>query len=59
MVAFLQAIDNDVWDYVEVGDGKTVLKPKSQWTQGERNLLNWNNKAINGIYIRVTPAKFC
>lgn len=58
MVAFLWAIDDDVWDCVEVGDGNTVLNPKSQWTQGERNLVNWNHRAINGTHKGVAPAKF-
>lgn len=66
MIAFLLAINDDVWDYVEEGysapaivtDGKTIPKPKSQWTQGEKNFANWNNKEINSIYNGVTPIRF-
>ena len=66
MIAFLRAIDDQVWDIVVEGyvdptvtvDGQTVKKPKAQWSEYEKTKFNCNNKAINGIYNGITPAEF-
>ena len=66
MIAFLGAIDDEVWDVAEEGytkpiviaDGQTILKPKGQWAQEEKRASNRNNKAINAIYNSVIQSKF-
>ena len=65
MIAFLRAINDQVWDIVVEGyfdptvfvEGKLRLKPKVQWTNAERTKSNCNNKALNAIYNVVTQAE--
>ena len=66
MIAFLRAIDDQVWDTVVEGyanptlivNGQTIKKPKAQWTTAEKTISNCNSKEINAIYNGVTPAEF-
>lgn len=65
MIAFLSAIDDEVWDVVEgytrptvVANGQTILKPKAQWTQAEKRASNYNNKAISAIFNGFTTSEF-
>ena len=66
MIAFLRAIDDQVWDTVVEGyvnptvtvDGQTVKKPRAQWTADEKIKSNCNNKAIYAVYNGIPPAEF-
>ena len=66
MIEFLKSIDDDVWDIIEesyskptvVADGKSVPKPKVQWTKDEKHASNCNNKAMNEIYNVVSVEEF-
>ena len=66
MIAFLRAIDDQVWDTVVegyadptvIGDEQTVKKPKAQWTADEKTKSNCNKKAINAIYDGITAEEF-
>ena len=42
-----------------VADGKTLPKPKPQWTKDEKHAFNCNNKTMNGIYNGVSAEEFC
>ena len=54
MIAFLRAIDYQVWDIIMDGysdptvvvDRQTKLKSKAQWTTIEKTNSNCNNKGI-------------
>ena len=58
MIAFLRAIDDQVWDIVVEGytdptmvvEGQTKPKPRAQWSADEKTRSNCNNKAVNAIY---------
>ena len=66
MIAFLRAIDDQVWDTVVEGyadlatvvKGQTVKRPKAQWTAVEKTNSNCNNKVVNAIYNGITSAEF-
>ena len=66
MTAFLRSLYHDVWQTVVNGyksptvvvDGKTVPKPVADWTQGEKNQTDWNDRAINAIYNGVSHFEF-
>ena len=63
MIAFLRAINNQVWDIIFEGytdptvsvDEQTVKKSKAQLSEAEKTKSNCNNKAINAIYNGITP----
>ncbi|XXG59729.1 hypothetical protein AAC387_Pa04g1763 [Persea americana] len=66
MIEFLKSIDDDVWDIFEEGhskptivaDGKTIPKPKAQWSKDDKYASNCNNKDMNGIYNEVSTEEF-
>ena len=57
MRAFLCAIDDSVWDFVENGYVKPTIA-KSEWDKVALALANVNSKAINAIFYGVSPDKF-
>lgn len=66
MIAFLKAIDDQVWEVVVNGfteptvvvDGQTRSKPRADWTLDEKNKSNFNNNAIHAIYNGITASEF-
>ena len=66
MIGFLKSIDDDVWDIIEEGyskptiiaNGKTITKPKAQWSKDDKYAFNCNNKAMNGTYNEVSTEEF-
>ena len=66
MTAFLRSLDHDVWQTVVNGynsptvevEGKTVLKPVADWTQGDKNQTHWNDRAMNAMYNGVSHSEF-
>ena len=57
MRAFLCAIDEFVWDYVENGYVKPITA-KSEWDKAALALANANSKAINAIFCGVSLDEF-
>ena len=55
--AFLCAIDESVWDFVENGYVKPTIA-KSEWDKAALTLANMNSKAINVIFCGVSPDEF-
>ena len=57
MRAFLCAIDESVWDFIENGHVKPTTA-KSEWDKIALALANANSKAINVILCGVSPNEF-
>ena len=57
MRAFLCAIDEFVWDSVEIGYVKPITA-KFEWHKVALALANTNSKAINAIFCGVSPDEF-
>ena len=57
MKVFLQALGEQVWQAVEVG----WIKPKEvpmDWDEATIIAANFNNKALNALFCRVTNEEF-
>ena len=57
MRAFLCAIDESVWDFIENGYVKPTTA-KSEWDKIALALANANSKAVNAIFCGVSPNEF-
>ena len=57
MRAFLCAIDESVWDFIENGYVKPTTA-KSEWDKAALALANANSKAINAIFYGVSIDEF-
>ena len=57
MCAFLCAIDESVWDTIEIGWVRPE-KPKAEWDKAIVDLVNANIKAIKAIFYDVSTNKF-
>ena len=57
MRAFLCAIDEFVWDFVENGWVRPTT-PKTEWDKAAFALTNANSKAINAIFCGVSTNEF-
>ena len=57
MPAFLCAIDETMWDFVENGYVKPTTA-KSKWDKAILALVNANSKAINAIFCGVSIDEF-
>ena len=57
MHAFLCAIDETMWDFVENGWVKPTIA-KSEWDKSTVTLANSNSKAINAIFCDVSFVEF-
>ena len=57
MHAFLCAIDESVWDSIEIGWVR-LEKPKAEWNKAVVALSNANSKAINAIFCGVSTDEF-
>ena len=66
MRIFVETIDLDVWDAIEKGpfvptnvvDGKSVEKPRSEWTDEDKKKVQHNLKAKNVITSALRPDEF-
>ena len=57
MIAFLQSLDEKVWQAVEIG----WTKPKeasADWDEAKIKATNFNSKALNALFSAVTNEKF-
>ena len=55
--AFLQSLDEKVWQVVEIG----WVKPKevsADWDEAKIKVANFNSKALNALFIVVTNKEF-
>ena len=57
MHAFLCAIDETMWDFVENGWVRPIIA-KSKWDKAIVALVNSNSKVINAIFYGVSSDKF-
>ena len=57
MGAFLFAMDESVWDFIENGYVKPTIA-KSKWDKAALSLANANSKAINSIFCDVSTDEF-
>ena len=57
MRAFLCAIDDNVWDSIEIGWVR-LEKPKAEWDKAAIALANAKSKAINAIFYDVSTNEF-
>ena len=57
MRAFLCAIDETIWDSVEIGWVRPTT-PKADWQKASLALANANGKAINAIFRGVSIDEF-
>ena len=57
MGAFLCAMDESVWDFIENGYVKPTIA-KSKWDKTALSLANANSKAINSIFCGVSTDEF-
>ena len=57
MGAFLCAMDESVWDFIENGYVKPTIA-KSKWDKAALSLANVNSKAINSIFCGVSTDEF-
>ena len=57
MKAFLQSLDEKVWQAVEIG----WIKPKevpANWDEAKIKVVNFNSRALNALFNAVTNEEF-
>ena len=57
MRAFLQSLNEKVWQAVEIGWTKPKEVP-ADWDEAEIKVANFNNSALNALFSVVTNEKF-
>ena len=57
MRAFLQSLDEKVWQVVEIGQTKPKEAP-IDWDDAKIKAANFNNRALNAIFSAVTNKEF-
>ena len=57
MRAFLQSLDNKVWQAVEIGWTK-LKKAPTDWDNAKIKAANFNSRALNAIFSVVTNEEF-
>ena len=57
MRAFVCAIDETIWDSIEIG-WMRLTTPKAEWDKAILALENANSKAINAIFCSVSTNEF-
>ena len=57
MRAFFQSLDEKVWQAVEIGWTKPT-KASADWNGTKIKTANFNNKALNALFIAVTNEEF-
>ena len=57
MRAFLQSLDEKVWQAVEIGWTKPKEAP-ADWDEAKIKTANFNNRALNALFSAVTNEKF-
>ena len=57
MRAFLQSLDEKVWQAVEIGWTKPKEAP-ANWDEAKIKVANFNNRALNALFSVVTNKEF-
>ena len=57
MRAFLQSLDEKVWQAIEIGWTKPKEVP-ADWDDAEVKVVNFNNRALNALFSAVTNEEF-
>ena len=57
MRAFLQSLDEKVWQAVEIGQTKPKKAP-TDWDDAKIEAVNFNSRALNALFNAVTNKKF-
>ena len=57
MRAFLQSLDEKVWQAVEIGWTKPTEAP-ADWDDAKINAANFNSRALNALFSAVTNEEF-
>ena len=57
MRAFLQSLDEKVWQAVEIGWTKLKEEP-TDWDDAKIKVVNFNSKALNALFSAVTNEEF-
>ena len=57
MRAFLQSLDEKVWQAVEIGWTKSKEVP-ADWDEAKIKVANFNSKALNALFSAVTNEEF-
>ena len=57
MIAFLQSLDEKVWQTVEIGWTKPKEAP-ADWDEAKIKATNFNSRALNALFSAVTNEKF-
>ena len=55
--AFLQSLDEKVWQAIEIGQTKPKEVP-TDWDDAKIKAANFNSKALNALFSAVTNKKF-
>ena len=54
MRAFLQSLDEKVWQAVEIGWTKPKEAPPADWDEANIKVANFNSGALNALFSAVT-----
>ena len=57
MRAFLQSLDEKVWQAVEIGWTKPTKAP-ADWDDAKTKVANFNSRALNALFSAVTNEEF-
>ena len=57
MRAFLQSLDEKVWQVVEIGWTK-LMEAQADWDDSKIKAANFNSKALNALFSAVTNEEF-
>ena len=57
MIAFLQSLDEKVWQAVEIGWTKPTEAPVD-WDDAKIKVVNFNSRALNALFSAVTNEEF-
>ena len=57
MRAFLQSLDENVWQAVEIGWTKP-MKASTDWDNAKIKAKNFNSRALNALFSAVTNEEF-
>ena len=57
MWAFLQSLDEKVWQAVEIGWTKPTEAP-ADWDDAKIKVANFNSRVLNALFIAVTNEEF-
>ena len=57
MRAFLQSLDEKLWQAVEIGSTKPIEAP-ADWDDAKIKATNFNSRALNALFSAITNEEF-